>query len=95
MRRARRPGSVEPEHAGGRKGESAARAAVASLIADGSHTAHHAAAIIQNDLDRQIAAVALPPAERTAILTQLEEPTEGLAELRGALLRDLHDPATG
>lgn len=91
MRRARRPGSVEPEHAGGRKGESAARAAVASLIADGSHTA----AIIQNDLDRQIAAVALPPAERTAILTQLEEPTEGLAELRGALLRDLHDPATG
>ncbi len=65
-----------------------ARRLVASLIADGSHTAHHAAAIITNGLDRQLAAVALPPAERTAILAQLEEPTEGLAELRGALIRD-------
>lgn len=67
-----------------------ARHLVASLIADDEPGALSAAAIITNGLDRELAAVALPAAERRAILRQLEDPLEGLAELRGVLLRD-HD----
>jgi hypothetical protein len=67
-----------------------ARRLVASLVAEADPDALSAAAIIANGLDRQLAAVALTAEQRRAILAQLEDPPPGLAELRGALVRD-HD----
>jgi hypothetical protein len=67
-----------------------ARRLVASLVAEATPDALNAAKTISNGLDLKLAAVALAPKERTAILAQLEDPPAGLAELRGALMRD-HD----
>ena len=45
---------------------------------------------ITRGVERDLYAIALSRAERTAVLACLEEPPEGLAELRGVLLRE-HD----
>ena len=66
-----------------------ARRLVANLIADGKPDALSAARIITNGLDRRLALVALPVAEREAVLDQLEEAEiHGLADLRGRLYAD-------
>jgi hypothetical protein len=44
--------------------------------------------MIQKGVERDLYAVALEPAERDAILAVLEDPPDGLAELRGVLARD-------
>jgi len=68
--------------------EADGRALIASLVADGSLDALSAAGRVSLGLERDLYAVALAPAERDAILVQLEDPPDGLAELRGALMRD-------
>jgi len=68
--------------------EADGRALVASLIADGSPDALSAAGRVSLGLERDLYAVALAPAERDAILAQLEDPPDGLAELRGVLMWD-------
>ena len=65
-----------------------ARHIVASLFADGSPAAVSAAAMIQKGVDRDLYAVALEPDERDALLAVLEDPPEGLEDLRGRLARD-------
>jgi hypothetical protein len=55
---------------------------------DGSPTALAAAEMIAKGVDRDLYAVAVTPEERDAILSVLEDPPDGLAELRGKLLRD-------
>jgi hypothetical protein len=47
-----------------------------------------AASQISKGVDRDLYAVGLTPGERAAVLACLEDPPEGLAELRGALLRE-------
>jgi hypothetical protein len=68
-----------------------ARHIVASLIADGSSYAMSAAAVIQKGFDHDLYAVALEPEERDVILATLENPPDGLEDLRGALARDRRD----
>ena len=68
-----------------------ARHLVASLIADGSADALDAAETIAYAVSRGSDAVALPPGSRDAILSVLEDPPEGLVELRDALARDQRD----
>jgi hypothetical protein len=63
----------------------AAQHLVATLIADGSPDAVAAAGTIAKGVDRELYAVALTPAERDAILSALEDPPDGLVELRGTL----------
>ena len=65
-----------------------ARALVATLVSDGSTDAIAAAARITAGLDRGRGLVALEPKHRDAILRTLEDPSDGLAELRGGLIRD-------
>jgi hypothetical protein len=66
-----------------------AHALVATLIADGSPDAVAAAGRISHRLEQgSDGLVALAPAHRDAILAVLEDPSEGLKELRGALIRD-------
>ena len=65
-----------------------ARHTVASLFADGSPAAMSAAAMIQKGVDRDLYAIVLEPEERDAILALLEDPPDGLVELRCALAGD-------
>lgn len=66
-----------------------AQALVATLIADGSPDAVSAAGRIGKRLDQgSNGLVALTPEHRDAILSVLEDPPDGLNELRGALIRD-------
>jgi len=55
---------------------------------EGTPDALTAAAQIARGVDRDLYAVGLSPAERTAVLACLEDPADGLVELRGALLRE-------
>ena len=64
---------------------------IAVLLADGSPDAISAAAMIHRGLDRDLFAVALESEQRDAILAVLEDPPEGLVELRGVLARDQLD----
>jgi hypothetical protein len=50
-----------------------------------------ASTIIENALSRKALSAPLTPEERDAILSVLEDPTEGLEDLRGALARDHRD----
>jgi hypothetical protein len=68
-----------------------ARHIVATLILDGSPDALAAAEMINKGVDRDLYAVALTPAMRDAMLSVLEDPPEGLVELRGVLPRDHRD----
>lgn len=68
--------------------DSDARGLVATLLAEGSPDALSAAAILSKGVDRELYAIALTRAERTAVLACLEDPPDGLVELRGELLRD-------
>ena len=61
---------------------------VARLHGDAHADALAAAQIIETGIDRELYAFALTPAHRDAILRHLEDCPEGLAELRGTLLRD-------
>lgn len=66
-----------------------ARALVATLIADGSPDAVAAAGRISARLDQgSNGLVALKPGHRDAILAVLEDPPDGLNELRGRLADD-------
>ena len=65
---------------------------VASLVADGTPDALTAAAQITKGVERDPYAIGLTPAERTAVLSCLEDPPDGLTELRGKLTRDHRDP---
>lgn len=47
-----------------------------------------AATAIEDGLEIEAQLIALTPSERTAILRVLDDPPDGLAELRGVLLRD-------
>jgi hypothetical protein len=49
-----------------------------------------AAEMISKGVDRELYAVAVTPEERDAILAVLEDPPDGLVELRGVLARDHH-----
>jgi hypothetical protein len=51
--------------------------------------------MIQKGVERDLYAVALKPAERDAILSVLEDPPDGLVELRGVLARDHADRTQG
>ena len=64
------------------------RALIATLIANGEPRAVAAAARISDGLERGMPLVALEPRERDAVLATLDDPAEGLVELRGALVRD-------
>jgi len=66
-----------------------ARGLVATLLVDGSPDALEAAKTIGHALDNEAALVALSPEERTAIFCVLEDPPEGLVELRGVLANDV------
>lgn len=68
-----------------------ARHLVATLIADGGPDAIAAAEIIGKGVDRDLYAVGLDPQMRDAILAVLEDPPDGLVELRGKLARDHAD----
>jgi hypothetical protein len=59
-----------------------------SLIADYQPGSSDLAGRLAKALDLHTTALALSPAERDLLLSVLEDPSEGLAELRGALLRD-------
>jgi hypothetical protein len=72
-----------------------ARHLVATLIADGGLDALSAAAMIQKGVERDLFAVALEPAERDAILSVMEDPPDGLVELRGVFARDHADRTQG
>ena len=73
-----------------------AQALVATLIADGSPDAVAAAERISVRLERgSKGLIALEPRHRDAILGLLEDPPDGLNELRGALIRDHQQGASG
>jgi hypothetical protein len=65
-----------------------ARNLVATLIEDGTPDAIGAARQIGYALELDRVMVALTPAMRDAILSVIENPPTGLADLRGALARD-------
>lgn len=65
-----------------------ARALVTTLITEGTAPAFAAAARISQALERGVRVVGLEPRQRDAVLATLESPPDGLAELRGALIRD-------
>ena len=58
------------------------------LIADGGPDAVSAAAMIGTGVDAELFEVGLSTEERDAVLSVLEDPPAGLAELRGKLARD-------
>lgn len=64
-----------------------ARQLVDRLYQDAHADAVSAALVVEKGLDRELYAVALTREQRTAVLGVLDEPPEGLAELRGRLLR--------
>ena len=68
-----------------------ARSLVATLLVEGTPDALTAAAQLTKGVERDLHAVGLTRAERTAVLACLEDPPDGLAELRGALMRDHRD----
>jgi hypothetical protein len=51
--------------------------------------------MIAKGVDRELYAVAVTPSERDAILSALEDPPDGLVELRGVLARDQRDRRLG
>jgi hypothetical protein len=65
-----------------------ARNLAAALIADGTPHAVHAAGQIGYALELDRVMAGLSPDQRDAVLSVLEDPPSGLAELRGALERD-------
>jgi hypothetical protein len=67
---------------------------VTRLYADAHADAVRAAHVIETCIDRELYFVALTPAHGDAILRHLEDCPEGLAELRGTLLRDNRDRMT-
>ena len=67
---------------------------VSRLYADAHADAVAAAHIIETGVDRELDAVSLKPPHRDAILRHLEDCPEGLAELRGTLLRENRDRIT-
>ena len=60
---------------------------MATLIADGTPDALTAAGQITKRVERDLYAVGLTPGERAAVLACLEDPPDGLVELRGVLMR--------
>jgi hypothetical protein len=70
-----------------------ARHLVATLISGRFTAGAHRREMILKGVDRELYAVAVTPEERDAILSVLEDPPEGLAELRGKLARDHSDRA--
>ena len=71
-----------------------ARSLVATLLADDHPHSAEAAATIAHGLELGASLVALTPEERDAILAALEDPPEGLVELRGVLMRDFEQRAS-
>jgi hypothetical protein len=65
-----------------------ARALIVNLLGQDTLPAVQAARTIYDALQGEIVFVAFTADQRAAILAVLEDPPEGLAELRGALLRD-------
>jgi hypothetical protein len=57
----------------------------ANLVAEGTRDAVSAAELIEKAVRLQFARVVLTPAQRVAVLSVLEDPPEGLADLRGLL----------
>ena len=57
----------------------------ATLVAQGTPEALEAAEVIQKAVRLQFARVVLTPAQRQAVLSALDDPPEGLVELRGLL----------
>jgi hypothetical protein len=69
-------------------GDDDARWLIDALYRDARAPAVSAALMLEKGIERGLYAVGLTPAERTAVLACLEEPPDGLAELRGALMRE-------
>lgn len=65
-----------------------ARHLVATLLVEGTPDAPAAAAKITKGVESGLYAVGLTRAERTAVLACLEDPPDGLVELRGVLMRE-------
>jgi hypothetical protein len=65
-----------------------ARSLVAALLVEGTPDAMSAAAMLTKGVERNLYAVGLSPGERAAVLACLEDPSGGLVELRGVLLRE-------
>jgi hypothetical protein len=65
----------------------------ASLTAEGTPDALSAAEVIERAARLQFARVVFTPAQRTAVLSVLEDPPEGLAELSGLLAWAYRDQA--
>ena len=65
-----------------------ARHLIATLVVEGTPEALTAAEQLTKGVERNLYAVGLTPAERTAVLACLEDPPNGLVELRGALMRE-------
>ena len=65
-----------------------ARWLVFELYRDAHPPAVAAALMIERGVERDLYAIALSPDERRAILGVLGDPPEGLAELRGVLMRE-------
>ena len=59
---------------------------IATLLADGTPDALTAAAQLTKGVERDLYAVGLTREERMAVLACLEDPPDGLVELRGALM---------
>lgn len=65
-----------------------ARTLVDLLLRVGRHDDLTAAATIEHALTQPLVIAPLTPDERTAVLGVLDDPPDGLAELRGALLAE-------
>jgi hypothetical protein len=65
-----------------------ARHLVTTLFAGGAPAAVAAAGMIAKGIERDLYTVGLNPEMRDAILSVLEDPPDGLVELRGKLARD-------
>ncbi len=63
-----------------------ARHLIATLIVEGTPDARTAAAQLTKGVECDLYAVGLSRAERTAVLACLEDPPDGLVELRGKLI---------
>lgn len=64
------------------------RALVATLYADGHDVARELAGRLIRCLDTGVVLVGLDDGEADALLSVLEDPPDGLVELRGKLMRD-------
>jgi len=65
-----------------------ARYLVATLVVEGTPDALSAAAQLAKGVERNLYAVGLSPGERAAVLACLEDPPDGLVELRRVLMRE-------